>query len=80
MHVMATHYIGAGCPLYRGMDIHAEDSEHADIGNESTHSANTTVALGGPEAEGHPKDPVYNNHTEAVESKSLTTAGHNCFQ
>ena len=36
--------------------------EHADIDNESTHSSDATVALGGPEAEGHPKDPAYNNH------------------
>ena len=41
---------------------HAENPEHADIDNDSTHSSNATVALGGPEAEGHPEDPVYNNH------------------
>ena len=62
MHVMATCHGGAGCPLDRGMDIHAEDPEHADIDIESTHSSDATVALGGPEAEGHPKDPIYNNH------------------
>ena len=62
MHAVATHHKGAGCPLDRGMDIHAEDSEDADIDNESTHRSDTMVALGRPEAEGHPKDPVYNNH------------------
>ena len=48
---MATHHGGAGCPLDRGMDIHAEDPEHADSNNESTHSSDYTVALRGPEAE-----------------------------
>ena len=27
-------------------------------------ASEATVALGGPEAEGHPKDPVYNNHNK----------------
>ena len=49
-------------PLDRGINIHAEDSEPTDIDNDSTHSSNATVALGGPEAESHPKDPIYNNH------------------
>ena len=62
MHTMATHHRGAGCPLDRGIDIHTEDPEPADIHNESTHSSKATVALGGPEGEGHPKDHVYNNH------------------
>ena len=51
MHAMATHHEGAGCPLDRGMDILTEDPEHADIDNESTHSLDTTVALGGLEEE-----------------------------
>ena len=58
---MATHHEGVGCPLGRNMDILTEDPEHADIDNERTHSSDATVALGGPEAEGHPEDPVYNN-------------------
>ena len=62
MHTMATHHGGAGCPLDRGINLHAEDPEPADIDNESTYSSDTTVALGGPEVEVHPKDPVYNNH------------------
>ena len=61
MHTMATHHGGTGHPLDRGMDILAEDPEHVDIKNESTHSSHATVTLGGPDAEGHPKDPVYNN-------------------
>ena len=62
MHAMAACHGGAGHPLDRGMDIHAEGPEHADVDNESTHSLDATVALGGPEAEEHPEDPVYNNH------------------
>ena len=61
MHAMATHDRSTGCPLDRGMDILTEDPEHADIDNERTHSSDTTVALGGPEAEGHPKNPIYDN-------------------
>ena len=62
MHAMATHHGGAEHPLDRGIDIDVEEPEPAGIDNESTHSSGATVALGGPEAEGHPKDPVYNNH------------------
>ena len=64
MHTMAIHHRGAGCPLDRCKDINSEDPEHADIDNKSTHSSDATVALGGPEAEGHPKDPVYNNYNK----------------
>ena len=46
MHAIATYHGVTGCPLDKGMDIHAEDPEHTDIDNESTHSSNTTVALG----------------------------------
>ena len=38
-HTMATYHGGAGCPLDRGLDILAEDPEHADIVNESTYSS-----------------------------------------
>ena len=64
MHAIATHQGGAGHPLDRGIDIQAQDPELADIDNESTHSSNATVALGGPEADGHPKDHVYNYHNK----------------
>ena len=43
------------------MDILTEDPEHADINNDITHSLDSTVALGVPEATGHPKDPVQSN-------------------
>ena len=55
MHAMATCHGGAGCPMDKGLDILAEDPEHADINSKSTHSSDAIVALGGPEAEGHPK-------------------------
>ena len=61
-HAMATHHGGAGCPLDRGINLNAEDPEPTDIDNENTHSLDATVALGGPEAEGHPTDPVYSNN------------------
>ena len=60
-HAMATHHRGAGNPLAGGLGILTEDAEHADINNDSTHSSDATVALGGPEAAGHPEDPVYDN-------------------
>ena len=55
IHAMATHHGGAGCPLDRSINNHAEDLEPTDIDNDNTHSSNATVALGEPEAEGHPK-------------------------
>ena len=61
MHAMATCHGVTDCPLDRSMNVLTEDLEHTDINNESTHSSNATVALGGPEAVGHPKDPVYSN-------------------
>ena len=70
MHAMATHQEGAGCPWERGLDILTEDPEHTDINNYSTHSSSTTVALGVPEAVGHPKDLVCNNQDQLT---ALTT-------
>ena len=58
MHAMVTCHEGRGCSLDRGLDILTEDPEHADIDNDSTNSSD---ALGGPEAVGHPEDPVYDN-------------------
>ena len=60
-HAMATCHGGAGHPLDRGLEIFAEDTEHADIDNDSTPSSDTTVALGHPEAVQHPEDPAYYN-------------------
>ena len=61
MHIMATHHRGAEHPLDRGINLHAEDPEPTNIDNESTHNSDATVALGQPETQGHPKDPVYSN-------------------
>ena len=58
---MAIHHGGAGQPLDRGLDILAEDTEHADINNDSTHSSDATVVLDNLEAVGHPEDPVHDN-------------------
>ena len=63
-HAMATPHRCAECPLDRGINLNAEDPEPTDIDNESNHSSDATAALGGPEAEGHPKDPVYSNHNK----------------
>ena len=64
MHTVATRHGVAGCPLDRGTDILTQDPEHADINNESTHSSDATVTQGEPEAEGHPKYPIYNNQNK----------------
>ena len=57
--------------------ILTEDPEHADIDNDSTHSLDATVALGGPETAGHPEDPVYNNQGRL---KALTREINNLCQ
>ena len=66
MHAMATQPGGTCHPLDRGMDILTEDPEHADINNESAHSSGATVTLVGPEAVGHPEDPVYGNQDRLI--------------
>ena len=43
------------------INLNAEDPEPTDIDNESTHGLDATVALGGPETEVHPNDPIYSN-------------------
>ena len=60
-HSMTTHYGGTRCPLDRDINLHVEEATGIDNDNESTHGLDTTVALGGPEAEGHPDDPIYSN-------------------
>ena len=65
---MATHHRGTGFPLDRDIDLNIEDSETTGIDNdnESIHGSDTTVALGGPEAEGHPNDPIYSNQAKLM--------------
>ena len=58
---MTTCHRGAGHPLHRGLDILTGNTEHTDIDNNSTHCSDTTVALGDPEAVGHPEDPTHDN-------------------
>ena len=55
-HTMATIHRGTGCPLGRDIDLHIEDSENTGLDNnsESTSGSDSTVALGGPEAERSP--------------------------
>ena len=65
-HAMATHHGGAWCPLDRGIDLNIEDPYLTVIDNESTHGSDTPVALGGPEAEGHPNDPIYSNQDKLM--------------
>ena len=62
-HAMTTNHRDAGHPLDRDINLNIEDAETKGIGNdnESTHGSDTTVALGGPEAEGHSDDPIYGN-------------------
>ena len=67
-HAMATHYGGAGCPIDRCINLNIEDSEPTGIDNDndSTHGSDTTVTLGGTEAEGHPNDSIYSNQDKLV--------------
>ena len=60
---MVTHHGGAGCPIDGDIDLHTEDTEttNLDHDNESTSGSDTTVALGGPEAEGHPNELISGN-------------------
>ena len=63
---MATHHGGTGHPVNRGLDILTENTEHADINNNSIHSLDATVALGDPEAVGDPKNPAYQDRFTAL--------------
>ena len=67
-HAMDTHHRGAGCSLDRGIALYIEDPETTglDNGNESTSGSDATVALGGPEAEGHPNDLIYSNQAKLM--------------
>ena len=65
---MATHHGGTGHPLGRDIDLHIEDSETTglDNDNETTSGLDATVALGGPEAEGHPNDLIHSNQAKLM--------------
>ena len=59
---MSSHHRSTGCHLYRDINLHIEDSETTGLENDnkSTSGSYTTVALEGPEAEGHPNDLLHN--------------------
>ena len=63
MHTMATHHGGAGCPIQRDINLHIKDAETTglDNDNESISGLDTNVALGGPEAKGHPDELIHSN-------------------
>ena len=65
-HVTAMHHGSAGHPLDRDIDLHIEDSETTCLDNdiETTSGLDTIVALGGPEAEGHPSDLLHSNQAK----------------
>ena len=67
-HAIATHHGGAGCSLDRDINLHIEDSEATGLenDNESTSGSDTTVALGEPEAEGHPNDLIHSNQAKLM--------------
>ena len=46
--------------------ISMQKIQNPHIDNDSTNHSNATVTLGGPEAEGHPKDPVYSTHNKLM--------------
>ena len=66
MHAMATHHRGAGCPIDRDIDLHIEVTETTGIDNdnESTSGSDTTIALGGSEAECHPDELIPSNQAK----------------
>ena len=63
---MAICHGGAGCPINRDIDLHIEDAETTglDNNNESTSVLDTTITLGGPEAEGNPNELIPNNQAK----------------
>ena len=65
-HTMATCHRGKGHPLAKDIDLSARDPEPTNTDNESTHSSDATVALGEPEAEDHPDDPIYSNQDKLM--------------
>ena len=62
---MATCHGGAAYPIDRDIDLHVEDAEGINTGldndNENTSGLDTTIALGGSEADGHPDELIPSN-------------------
>ena len=63
---MATCHRGAGHPLDRDINLNVEETTGIDNNNETAHGLDTTTALGGPEAEGHPNDPIYSHQDKLM--------------
>ena len=67
---MATHHRCAGCPVDSDINLHIDHIEGINTGladdNESTSGSDTTVALGGPEADGHPDEPTPSNQAKLM--------------
>ena len=73
---MATCSGGAGCPIDRDINLHIEDTEGINTGlindDENTSGLNTTVALGGSEAEGHPDELIPSNQAKLAALMSFS--------
>ena len=65
-YAMATCHGGGGCPIDRDIDLLVEDAESTGIdnGNEIISDSDTTITLGGPEAEGHPDNLIHSNQAK----------------
>ena len=65
-HTMATCHRGAGCLIDRDINLHVEDAETTGLENDnkSISGSDTTVALEGPEAEGHPNELIPRNQAK----------------
>ena len=78
---MATHHRGTGCPVDRDIDLHIEDMEGINTGpdndNDSTSGSDTTIAIGGSEADGHPSKLIPSNQAMLT---ALTREIHNLYQ
>ena len=69
-HAMATHHRGTGCPVDSDINLHIDNVEGINTGlandNEITSGLDTTVAMGGPEAEGHPDELTPSNQAKLM--------------
>ena len=65
MHAMATSQRSTGCCIERDISLHIEDMEGINTGldnnSESTSGSDTTTALGGLQADGHPNELIPSN-------------------
>ena len=65
-HTIATHHRSEGCCIDRDINLHVDNAETTSIDNdnESISGSNTTIALGGSEAEGNPIELIPSNQTK----------------